>query len=68
MKTEILAIGTRVKADAAFYGIKEATITAIDWDVNGKEFYRLDWRNTAWSEGGTFVYREEIIEILPKEA
>lgn len=63
LRNDPIEAGSHVKVHVQGYGIKEATVTAI----HDGDRYQVEWRNTPWSEGGTFVYRDEILEILPKE-
>lgn len=64
LRNDPIEAGSHVKVHVQGYGIKEATVTAI----HEGEIYQIGWRNTPWSEGGTAVSRDEILEILPKEA
>jgi hypothetical protein len=67
MKTKTIEVGSRVRVEVRGYGVKEATVISIHPSDDGDEIYQVGWRNTPWSEGGTAVSRDEMLEILPKE-
>lgn len=66
LRDDTVEVGSLVKVNVQGYGVKRAEVLSVHLGESGT-IYQVGWRNTAWSEGGTAVTRDEILEILPED-